>query len=184
MTFALFLYLARSCDSFECFFRSHLLFSKEASILGDLFRMIFVNLFESPSSFSVFRCPYFFLVRESFSCVFCFSQGASFVPFCVIRSLTHPRRSPEPGWPSCHSWCGSPCHSFHFCFSLSLWAWCGIFSFLLFHFFLFPSFLISKQTFFLFFERSEVSIFLDFLRRNDSEEMRLASSYRCISTVV
>jgi len=77
MTFALFLCLARSCDSFKCFLRSHLFFFKEASVLGDLFMMLFVNLFESPSSFSVFRCPYFFLVRGSFSCVFCFSQGAS-----------------------------------------------------------------------------------------------------------
>ena len=36
----------------------------------------------------------------------------------MARCLTHPRRSPGLGCPSCHSWCGSPYHSNAFMFLL------------------------------------------------------------------
>ena len=47
---------------------------------------------------------------------FLFFAGSFFVPWCMVRSLTHPKRSPGPGWPSYHSWCDSPCHSNAFMF--------------------------------------------------------------------
>ena len=139
MTFALFLHLAHSSDSLNCFLQSHLFSSNKPSETTDLKDLSCVGcilgifFLKSPSSFSVFRCPYFSLFQGSFPVFFCFSQGTSLSRFYVIRSLTHPRRSPEPGWPSCHSWCGSPCHSFRLCFlSFALGVLCGIFSFLLF----------------------------------------------------
>ena len=125
MIFALSLHFAHNSDSFICFLQSHLFSSSKRVETSDLEDLSCVgcfswNLLKAHHRFLFFRCPYFSLSRGSLPVFLCFFTRNFFVPFSAIRSLTHPRRSPEPGWPSCHSWCGSPCQFFFLILFLSL----------------------------------------------------------------
>ena len=136
------------------------------------------KLHKSPSSFSVFRCPYFSLFRESFFCVFSvFSQGSSLSRFAWSGALLTQDEALSRIGLAVTLGVALPATLF---ISISLSRSgrdAGFSLFYSFNFFLFPSSRISFEYFF-FLGRSEVSIF-----RN--EEMTLKKCawprYACVS---